>query len=345
MQQIWAVYRLFIFQNKKLFSCHGKQKQGNEIMAMKAIHFTKQGLADFQATADIGEEAKDINDKRRRCWNRTKGVSLGFELHDRGKPKRQVIGLYGDITLTQYKQTLNQLIAEGLLNKFRPPPMTFSQYFETTFINFSKRHHKNQKSVNCNYNRLSDEFKSKELSQITRGCIESELNRIAERGLANASLNRVLALIRKMLNLALADQLIEWSGAQHVKALKEDFKPSISLSDAEYRRYVELAFEDGDTVRAMALVLAATTGCRIGEIMGIHLKDISVDGSSFLIRNTKNGDSREVYVGKTGSKAIATAMELSFNEFLFSSDRSKTGFIGYPRGVHERITEQLDKEF
>jgi integrase len=314
-------------------------------MAMKSIDFTKLSLEEFQLTASFGEEAKATNDKRWRIWKRKKGLSLGFELHHRNKVRREVIGRYGDITLREYKLAVTQVIAEAQLSRFRPTAITFGEYFGSSFLEYSKRHHRNQKSILCNYNRLSRELKGKDLDKIKRGDIESELNRLREKGLSNASCNRVLAMVKKLFNLALADELIITSGAKHIKPLKETFKPSISLSDAVFGRYVGLAHREKNTIHAMALILDAATGCRIGEIMGIRLGDISDDLSSFLIRDTKNGESRTVCVGETGSKAIKVAMKFSFNEFLFSSNRTSTGFIGYPRGVHARIVNELNKEF
>lgn len=259
--------------------------------------------------------------------------------------KRGVIGVLGEISIYQYKAAMTTLINGMNDNVVWSDTETLAQNFEIRFMAYSVRNHKNQQSVLCNWRRLSGAIKAKRLNEIKRADIENELNKLRDRGLSNASQNRVLALLKKQFNLALADELITSSPAKYIKALKEEHVPSIALPDAVFKRYIELAFNADHIVHGMALVLTATTGCRIGEVMGVRLNDIAPDCHSFLIRDTKNRTTRKVMVGTHGAKAIKKAMQLSFNSFLFSSERSLNGFISYPVNTHKLIVTRLKEEF
>ena len=312
---------------------------------MKKVSFTKAGLESYLLTSPkLGEEICAIEDKRWRAWSRKKGVVLGFEIHVDGKRLRQTVGVYGDISITTFKEQVSRIFAEKQLNGIATTAQTLTQYFESTYLAYSKTNHRDQKATLCNWGRLSIELKSKKLGAIKREHIQAELQRISDRGLSNASVNRTRAFLSSIFRLAVADDLLLKSPVTHVKAKHEQIMPAVSLSDAVYARYVELAMSADNAVHGCALALAALSGARISEVRGIKLSNIPTDCSSFIVEGTKNGDVRTVHVSATGAKVLKLAMQLSSNEYLFSSDLTDCKYISYPRYTHDRIISQMLKE-
>jgi site-specific recombinase XerD len=313
---------------------------------MLSMPFTTKHLnQNLEISPSNGQEIRAEEDKRWRAWNRKKGLALGYELHHKGKTKRGVIGYLGDISLTQYKARIKELIAQVQLYGFEKYSPTLDEYFEKTFLTYSKRHHKDQKSVYCSWNRLSKRFKQFNISEITRAHIEAEILALTDRGLSNASCNRTLSLIKKMLNLATADDVIDKSPAEYVKKMKEHSEKSVSLSDEVYRAYIKQTYLVPNQQHGYLLRLAGTSGCRIGELMALKMCDIADNNKSFVVRDTKNSTDREVFVGVVGKNAIANAKQFSTNVYLFSSDRSVQGHVKCVRHSHDWILKRLTEEF
>lgn len=201
----------------------------------------------------------------------------------------------------------------------------YSKRILRQLLTYSKRHHKDLKSVYCSWNHLSKRFKQLNISEITRDHIETEMLALTDRGLNNASCNRTLSIVKKMLNLAMADDVIDKSLAGYVKKLKEEIERSVPLSDEVYRSYIKQTYLVPNRQRGYLLRLASTSGCRIGELMALKISDIADNNQSFVIRDTKNLTDRAVFVGAVGARAIVYAKQFSTSAYLFSSDRSAQG--------------------
>ena len=104
---------------------------------MVQISFSAKGLANYlESNPPIGEEVCAIEDLRWRCWNRAKGLTLGYEVYSNGKRERKVIGRLGDINLTDYKAAVQRIIADRQLNGISRAGCSLKQYFDFTYMNF-----------------------------------------------------------------------------------------------------------------------------------------------------------------------------------------------------------------
>lgn len=312
---------------------------------MKKVSFTKAGLESYLLTSPkLGEEICAIEDKRWRAWSRKKGVVLGFEIHVDGKRLRQTVGVYGDISITTFKEQVSRIFAEKQLNGIATTAQTLTQYFHDAYLKYSKASHKNLKATLCNWGRLSSGLKNRKMGSIKREHIQLELTRLSESGLSNASVNRTRSFLSSVFRLTVADGLISSSPVTHVKSRHEQIQPAFALSAEAYKRYVELAFKADNQIHGYTLVLAALSGARISEIRSIKVADVAEDLRSFTLRDTKNLDSRVVHIGPEAAKAIEKAVGMSTNQYLFSSAQSETGFIGYPRDTHDKLVDQMIDE-
>jgi len=313
---------------------------------MEVHSFSAKYLNQYVANnPPVGQEIKALEDKRWRAWNRQSGLTLGYEIYHKGRTKRGAIGRLNDITITQYKNKMKAMIADIQLHGFKGESPTIKTFYNEAFLKYSKRHHKDQRSVTCNWNRLSDDFKELKMGDVTFLNIENELSILGDKALSNASSNRTLSFVKKMFNLAVSSGVIDKSPALHIKKLVENPKKSIVLNDELYRAYILSTYEVQNQQQGCLLRLTGTTGCRIGEVMSLLLEDISTDNRSFIIRDTKNLTDRKVYVGEVGAETIVLARTLSTNKYLFSSRSSQSGHMYYPRLSHALIEAKLKTKF
>lgn len=105
-----------------------------------------------------------------------------------------------------------------------------------------------------------------------------------------ATVNRDIALLKKMLSLAVQWELIEVSPLRRFAMLKEPAPRSPVLSASD-----EKALLDGSKGYLHELiVLALATGARQGELLALTAGDIDFGQGVLVIRDSKSGDSRRV---------------------------------------------------
>ena len=309
---------------------------------MEAVNLNRKNLGELAASNQpFGTELCAVEDQRMRVWVRKKGLMLGYEVHIGGKRVRKVVGRYGDITLTQFRTEFSKIMANLTLHGVADVALTVGDFFDGPYLRYSRANHKDQRSVLCNFKRLSGDIRKKYLGSVKREDIQMELQLLKNRGLSNASVNRTRALLSGMFRLAEADGLITKSPVTHVPALYEQIQPAVALSDIVYSAYIEIALKPQYWVNGCALALAAITGARISEIRSILIDDIAFDRQSFVVRNTKNHDKRTLYLARIGTFAITKALDVASGKYLFNSALTKTGFISYPRSTHKKIVNDL----
>ena len=131
--------------------------------------------------------------------------------------------------------------------------------------------------------------KGKTFSQV-QSVAEEVKRTMTENGLAAATINRRLAVLRRVANLA--HDTWGWLStpvARRVKLLKENNSRSYYLTPSEVQKLIK-ACQDERVKRVV--LLAAYTGLRRGEIL--KLTSESLQDGCLRLENTKNGRSRSV---------------------------------------------------
>jgi integrase len=107
-----------------------------------------------------------------------------------------------------------------------------------------------------------------------------------------ATANRVLTVLRAILNKAFEDELVADNVAwRRIKPFKGADEPVIRfLTDDEARRLVNACRSD-----LRQLVIAAlATGCRFGELVALKVADVNIDLGAIYVRPSKSGKGRHV---------------------------------------------------
>jgi integrase len=115
--------------------------------------------------------------------------------------------------------------------------------------------------------------------------------------------NRVLTILKAALNHCRHEGLIASDNAwQQVKAFREADSSRVRyLSDDEARRLVNACRPDFRILVTAALL----TGCRFGELARAVTEEFNPDSGTLLIRTSKSGKSRRVFLSDEGSTFFA----------------------------------------
>jgi len=143
---------------------------------MEAVNLNRKNLGELAASNQpFGTELCAVEDQRMRVWVRKKGLMLGYEVHIGGKRVRKVVGRYGDITLTQFRTEFSKIMANLTLHGVADVALTVGDFFDGPYLRYSRANHKDQRSVLCNFKRLSGDIRKKYLGSVKREDIQMEL--------------------------------------------------------------------------------------------------------------------------------------------------------------------------
>ena len=209
----------------------------------------------------------------------------------------------------------DRLIAGDLLNEGKQKrPALFSEYSEPFFVwdrcpiirdklerggHYSMEFANSQRMQIKKY--LVPAFGSKVLPEISPAMINTWLRSLPKKsGIAPQTANKVLSILRQILDYAVSENLLQENPAKAVKPLipqehergcftPDQVKKIFSVRWADY--YVELACR-----------LAATTGMRLGEVRGLLKEHVHADyievchsyANREKLKSTKSGKSRIV---------------------------------------------------
>lgn len=143
------------------------------------------------------------------------------------------------------------------------------------------------------------------LNQITRKTVDAWiLNLPRKQGISASTANKMLAMLKQMLRVAVYDGLLLASPAESVKPLIENGKARGAFTQEEVRKLFSIKW-DSDMAYT-ACFLSAFTGMRLGEIRALKLSHVHDDyilvDSSWAdiagLKTTKSGKARIVPITK-----------------------------------------------
>jgi len=169
------------------------------------------------------------------------------------------LGRTSDITLTQAREMATDLkakIAGGYNPKADTPvaegAITYSRYMKEYYLAHAKNHKRSWEADKRMFEqRLDKEFGCLPLDQLTRTMISRFHTGLKESGLAAATANRFLALIRHSLNLAMDWEMLEKNPASKVKMFREPVEDKV-LTPEELKRLLAFLVKKKTNVAYLA---------------------------------------------------------------------------------------------
>jgi len=187
--------------------------------------------------------------------------------------------------------------------------------------------------------RIRAVFGDRELDQIRRYEIQSFHSSLAAEGLAPATANHHLKLLRSSLNLARRwGMLRSENPASGVPMLFEDNKIERYLDDVQLQRLLHVLRTDENRPVCNVALFLLSTGCRLNEALSASWSDIDLQRRTFTIQ-ASNSKSRRLRSVPLNDSAVDVLKALGTREVggrLFVSART-----GYPLTTIARSWDRL----
>lgn len=155
---------------------------------------------------------------------------------------------------------------------------------------------RDQKGLKTNAKALRPYLAGRTLEEAPAAAADARREWLAE-GLLPATINRRLALLRRLLNLCFEWGWTDLPLGKRIKLLSGEIERHVYLSAEQVEAIASLMPLAGDMVR-----LTAYTGLRLGECMGLTKDNVS--GTSLVLKRTKNGQPRTIPVPKRAQQIL-----------------------------------------
>lgn len=169
--------------------------------------------------------------------------------------------------------------------------ITFREFAEEFRVNYMTTERQNWKSDSYRQDIAINHFNETPLKNITAQHIRNFKQLRTDAGNSHGTVNRYLALLKRMFNVAIEEELITKNPVKPVK-FKSEQNTVVEriLTDEEEQRLLE---ECLDRLRPV-VVIALYTGMRQGELMNLKWRNVDLLAETVTVENTKGGKVRVI---------------------------------------------------
>jgi integrase len=193
----------------------------------------------------------------------------------KGKTCHQKISKTHEMTLVDARKAVKTLKSEINLGadprgeeKAKRAVLNYSDFFEQHYMPYVKVRKRSWKTDLGFYRlRLKDEFGDYRLNQITRQHIQTFHTRMSDEGLAAATSNHYLKLLKHSLNLAIDWDMLDINPASRIPLFFEDNKVENLLSDEQLERLMMVLKIDENRNVCLIAIFLLSTGVRLNEAL------------------------------------------------------------------------------
>lgn len=191
---------------------------------------------------------------------------------------------------------------------------TWDQFFEDSYLPHAKQVKRTWKNdANMQRLRVSDRFGATPINAITRQSVQQFHNALREEGMAPATADHHLKLVRHALNLAVDWGLLKENPARKVKQFNVDNQRERYLSDVEMKRLLKVLKAHENRPVCCAILWLLATGARVGEALSAEWADIDRDAGVWVIQatNSKSKKRRSVALNAVALSVLDELKTLS----------------------------------
>jgi integrase len=182
--------------------------------------------------------------------------------------------------------------------------------------------------------RLQRTLQAKAAAQPLRGREKSAAEpRQRSRGgtLANATVNRIIAVLKHMLSVAERDKLISSSPGRSVKMLRPAPPRDVVLSAEESSGILSACDSEPSAYAGGLIKTALLTGRRIGELRVAKWEHFDAARRLLQLPETKAGERQFAYLNASAVAVIEKLPKLEGNPFVFAGERPGQPLINYAK--------------
>lgn len=256
------------------------------------------------------------------------------------------LGRTTDINLAQARSQAKALRAEVALGanpraeeKARKLIISFDTLFNEHYLPYVKPRKRSWDRDEELYRlRIKDVFGNKRLNQITRLQIQTFHSSLIAEGLAAASANHHIKLIRHMLNLACEWQMLDINPASRIHMFVEDNKQERYMNDAQLGNLLEVLGTDSARSVCLITTFLLATGCRLNEALSAKWSQVDKDKRVFRVSasNSKSKRMRPVPLNDTAIEVLNQLDTEGHYEHLFINKKTKKPYVNIAK-VWEKL--------
>lgn len=234
-----------------------------------------------------------------------------------GKTCHQKIGRTSDITLADARKQAKTLKSEINLGanpqaaeKARKAVLTYAEFFEGHYLPYVKPRKRSWNSDETLYRvRLKDAFGDKRLDQITRQQIQLFHTKLKDEGLAAATCNHHVKLLKHSLNMAIDWDMLEKNPASRIPLFHEDNKVENILDQDQLEKLLTVLRTDSNRPVCLILLFLLSTGARLNEALSARWEHVNREHRVWRIP-ASNSKSKRVRVVPLNDSAMEVINQL-----------------------------------
>jgi integrase len=248
-----------------------------------------------------------------------------------GKTCHQKLGRTCDLSLKEARGEAKRLRAEIQLGanpraetRTKKAIMSWSDFFTNRYLPHAKQHKRSWANDDeMNRLRINDRFGHLRLNQISKHQVQQFHSELREFGLAPATCDHHLKLIRQALNLAVDWELLKENPAARVKQFNEDNREERLMTDNELQRLMAALAKKPDSTAYHVIKFLLLTGARVNEALHARWMDIDRENRTWLIQatNSKSKRRRAVPLNDSALDILDSLSTEGKSEWLFTSSR------------------------
>jgi integrase len=209
-------------------------------------------------------------------------------------------------------------IAQGKFDMMSLEPALTFEGLAKPYLEYAKANKKSWQRDRTSLNSLLPFFGSKRLKNISPFMVEKYKQQ--RRGkVSAASVNRELACMKHMFNLAIKWGKVSKNPVREVKLFKEKNRRLRFLSEEEADRLVNACNAQLKPV----VITALETGMRLGEILKLKWNDIDFERNLVMLDETKSGSPRQIPLSDELREMFIDMKSRSTQEYVFLNKQGK----------------------
>jgi integrase len=230
----------------------------------------------------------------------------------RRRTRDMKIGRLSDVTLSQAKRRATELRAQaamgqdpaGDLDKLRAIP-TVSRFIHEQFLPYIRERQRGADNMGVYCRRIEEQVGSKPLDEVTPADVQALKARLREKGLANGTVNRHLAAIRSMINLAIRWKVVTCDNPASSPGMLMERSRDMYLTDEQAHTLFKALREMGTRSTTAAIAMLAVTGARRNEILRARWDELDISRRILTVPVSKSGKPRRIFLSDPAMQIIA----------------------------------------
>jgi len=254
-----------------------------------------------------------------------------------GKTKYAKVGKSTELSLADARAKAREIKAEIELGadpraeeKARVAVITFDDFFTEHYLPHAKARKRSwERDEELYLLRIGPKFGSRRLNQVTRLQIQNFHISLKDEGLAAATANHHIKLIRRMFNLAIEWQMVDLNPASRMPMFVEDNKIERYMDDAELERLLDVLRTDHRRSVCLIALFLLSTGARLNEVLSATWAHVDRDKRVWRIpaSNSKSKRLRAVPLNDSAMDVINQLDTEGSYEHLFINKKLKKPYV------------------